>query len=38
VIELKEERSVQRDLEQLVLAIAMSPRAQVSDEQILSLP
>ena len=38
VIELKEERPVQRDLERLWLAIAMSPGAQVSDEQILSLP
>ena len=38
VIEFKEERAAQRDLEQLVLAIAMNPNANVSDEQILSLP
>jgi len=38
VIELKEERSVQRELEQLVLAIAMSTQAHASDEQVLSLP
>jgi hypothetical protein len=37
VIEFKEERVVQRDLEQLVLAIATSP-TRVSEEQVLSLP
>jgi len=38
VIELKEERPVQRDLEQLFLALAAPSQARVSDEQVLSLP
>jgi hypothetical protein len=38
VIEIKEERSPVRELEQLVLALATSTQATVSDEQVLSLP
>ena len=38
VIELKEERPVKQELDQLVLAIAASTCIGVSDEQILSLP
>ena len=37
LIELKEERLVQRDLEQLMLALVSAP-VRVSDEQVLSLP
>ncbi len=38
LIEVKEERSPIRDLEQLVLSLAMSTPARISDEQVLSLP
>lgn len=38
LIETKEERSPGRELEQLVLSLAMSGPAAVSDEQVLALP
>ena len=38
VIETKEERPTNRELEQLVLALAMSTQTSMSDEQMLSLP
>ncbi len=37
-IEIKEERSPIRDLEQLVLSLAMTAPSRFSDEQVLSLP